>query len=184
MAKKRKKGKRDDIPKRKKRRSRKERLEAKAAAEQRKEERELPPPGYTYKLHKDDRDTVVEINGAIYKLVATGQSLKDIMGERDFKKVPHVRYLNPIREVPKSVQVVRNKEAEEIHDLAVSAKANNKSGKVTSLKKAAAMGANVPEEIDRLMKEKEKARKAGDETRCRAIRRQLRKLDYKRYKDG
>ena len=41
----------------------------------------------------------------------------------------------------------------------------------------------VPEEVEKLMKDKEKALAAGDTNRARDIRKLLRKLDYKRYKE-
>lgn len=141
-------------------------------------ERELLP-GTTFSLHNDNRKTMVEIEGKLYNLVLTDLTLKDILREGDMKKVPHVRHLNPILQRSQEVQARRNEEAEDIHNLAK--RCSVKNDKVTSLKKAMALGANVPEIIAKLMKEKEAALKAGDPDKAKKIRKQLRGLDYKRY---
>ena len=132
----------------------------------------------SYALHSDTRETLVEIEGDLFKLVPTGKTLREIKGEKDFKKIPHIRRLNPIPRRDEKKQDKHNQETEEIHNLS---KGSIKSGKITSVRKAAELGANVPEEVKRLMEEKEKAQKAGDEKKARQIRRQLRSLDYKRY---
>lgn len=143
--------------------------------ERRKEE---IPAGYTHSLHKDSRPTLVDVDGDLYKLVAVGKKVKDLRGE-EFKDLPHVRHLNPIPIRTEHQQERKNEEAEAMHDLAKQCTTSNT--KVTSVKKAILLGKDIPKEIDRLLKEKEEAKKKGDERRCRDIRKQLRKLDYKRY---
>lgn len=148
-----------------------------------KEEMETPeaPTGYTFYLPNDKRPTVVEIEGKIYDLVPTGQTLRDLVREKDFSKVPHCRYLNPIRILSKREQEEKNGEQEKFHTLFASSESISTPTKATSVKKAVAMGINIPDEIKRLMAEKERLLKAGKTDEAKKIRKQLRNLDYKRY---
>lgn len=134
--------------------------------------------GTTFSLHNDDRKTLVNINDRLYKLVLVETTLQDLKKEK-FKNIPHVRRLNPISIRTPIEQERRNEEAKDIHKLAKGCSSN--STHVTSLRKAMSLGADVPELIKKLMKEKEEAQKAGDEGKAKKIRRQLRGLDYKRY---
>lgn len=138
-----------------------------------------PSPGYTYDLHNDKKETLVQIDKNLYKLVMIEKKMKDILKEKDYDKTPHVRFLNPIQQRTSLQQEIRNKESEAIHELAK--QCSTTSDKVTSVKKAISLGKDVPKEIEKLLKEKEEAKKKGDEKKQREIRRQLRALDYKRY---
>jgi hypothetical protein len=133
------------------------------------------PHGFTFSFHKDDKATVVEVDGKIYNLVETNHTLKSLLLEKDFKKIPHVRHLNAIRECSKEKQHARNYETEILH------KDRHGRPERMSIKKAIIMGKDVPAEIERLMEEKKKAQKAGDQKQAKIIRKQLRALDYKRY---
>lgn len=140
-------------------------------------EGEYDPSGqWTYKFHNDDRQTVVRIGKQIFNLVPANVTFKELM-RREFKDIPHVRHLNPIAVKSREETATDNKMYEELH------KTRQEGGgdKVTSLRKALAIGANVPEEVKKLMAEKDQALKSGDDKRAREIRRRLRKLDYKRY---
>jgi hypothetical protein len=149
--------------------------------------KEHAPEGTTFSLHKDNRETVVEINKLIYKLVPTGQHYKDLLKIKDFKLVPHVRRLNPVQQRSEEEQREFNEKNKAIHNLYFSGIEITTTGsrdnrdRPTSTKKAISMGADVPKEIEKLLLEKAKAQKEGDEKRSREIRRRLRALDYKRY---
>ena len=131
----------------------------------------------TYALHSDERETLVEIEGDLFKLVPTGKTIRELKKEKDHKNIPHVRRLNPIPRRSRDEQIQHNRDAADIHRLS---QGGVKSDKVT-LKKAMLSGENVEKEVLRLLEEKKKAQKLGDDKGARMIRRQLRSLDYKRY---
>jgi len=131
----------------------------------------------TYALHSDDKETLVEIEGDLFKLVPTGKTIRELKKEKDHKNIPHVRRLNPIPLRSKEDQIKHNREAADIHRLS---QGGVKSDKLT-MKKAILTGENVEKEVLRLLEEKKKAQKLGDEKGARMIRRQLRSLDYRRY---
>lgn len=135
--------------------------------------------GYTFQFHNDKRPTVVEIDKKIYNLVLSDSTLEMIKG-LDIPNRPHVRHLNPIPQRSPSAQEAHNNDSREMFELCKQVP-KGRGDKITSIKKAAALGANVPEAVKKLMEEKEKATKEGDEKKARLIRRQLRALDYKRY---
>jgi hypothetical protein len=139
---------------------------------------EEAPIGTTFDLHNDERKTLVQIGDILYKLVPTEVTLRDLKKEK-FKNIPHVRRLNPIPNRTEFEQQIKNEEQKDIHKLAKHSR--NESGRVTSIRKAMAIGADVPALIKDLMKQKKEAQKAGDEDKARKIRRQLRGLDYRRY---
>ena len=134
-------------------------------------------------FHNDDKATVVIIKDNIYTLKLTNLTL-DELKQRPVKDCPHVRYLNWIPIRTHEQQEENNKVDEEVKRILDDDGGERKrSKKVTSLKKAAKLGTNLPEEINKLLKQKEEAKKKGDEKEMRRIRQVLRKLDYKRYKE-
>lgn len=139
--------------------------------------REAPlPQGFSFSFHKDEKKTVVEIDNKIYDLVETNHTVKTLLMEKDFSKIPHVRHLNPIRDITPTQQSARNRETAELHKAREGMRQER-----MSTKRAIILGKNVPAEVERLMEEKKKAQKAGDSKLCKQIRKQLRALDYKRY---
>lgn len=141
-----------------------------------------PEVGYTYDLHNDKKETLVQIDRNLYKLVKVEMTMEKIR-KLEFKDTPHVRHLNPIPQRNEFQQEKKSRDDEYMHGLAKQCSTGN--DKVTSVKKAIILGKDVPKEIEKLLKEKDEAKKKGDEKKQREIRRQLRALDYKRYtKEG
>lgn len=136
----------------------------------------------TRSFHKDGRPTFVLVDNKLYAIMESIQTLDDLK-KIPLEKRPHVRYLNEIPE--RSSDEQKQKNLRDFSDEEIIYKdLNTNSGKekVTSLKKAIKLGVNVSEEITKLLKEKEEAKKCGDKEKARKIRIQLRKLDYKRNK--
>jgi hypothetical protein len=131
---------------------------------------------YTTNFHNDDRETYVEVGGKIFELIQVSPSLNEFMASwpKD-KPNPKVRLLQPIPVRSKPEQQKQNEDADFISRLASK---SNGGDKITSTKKAITLGADIPKEISRLLELKEKT---TDEGELRKIRKQLRKLDYKRY---
>ena len=123
---------------------------------------------------------MVMIEGKLYDLVPTNETMVSI-NKLPAEEVPYVRLLNPIRIRSHKEQIKYDEDRDELHNLAKEVKGSGRSQKVTSMAKAVKLGKNVPEEIKRLMEEKEKALEGGDTKKASSIRKVLRKLDYKRY---
>ena len=136
---------------------------------------------FTFGFHEDERKTMVEIGKRFYYLTDSGLTMEDIRA-MDFQDRPHLRKLRAIIIRTRSEQKKANEQSE-FFCKAVKEIKSGKNEKVTSMKKAVKMGANVPEEVAKLIKAKKKAQEAGDEKESRRIRKLLRKLDYKRYKE-
>uniref|UniRef100_A0A6M3LCW1 Uncharacterized protein n=1 Tax=viral metagenome TaxID=1070528 RepID=A0A6M3LCW1_9ZZZZ len=141
-------------------------------------EREEVLPGTTFSLHNDNKKTMVEIEGKLYNLTYSELTLRDIK-KMKFKDTPHIRHLNPIPVRSRETQEIHNSEAKSMHKLAKHC--STKRDHVGSIRQAMAVGANVPELITKLLKDKEEALKKGDGDLAKKIRKQLRGLDYKRY---
>lgn len=138
--------------------------------------REIKEEELDYGLHKDKKKTLVEIEGDLYELVKTDLTVKELLKRKDFKDIPHVRRLNPIPVRTEEEQGKHSTDVEKLHKLCQTAEPKREHNKREII-----LSGNVPKEIERLMLEKKKAQKEGDEKRARMIRRQLRSLDYKRY---
>ena len=133
---------------------------------------------YTTNFHNDDRETFVTVEGKIYELIQVAPSLSEFMATWPKDKAnPKVRTLTPIPIRSKAEQQKCNEDADFISQLASRSNGSNPE-KVTSVKKAISLGADIPKEVQRLLDLKEKTK---DEAELRRIRKQLRKLDYKRY---
>ena len=142
----------------------------------RKIESPIMEPGYTNGFHNDNRETFVEVDGKIYSLIPTGQNLQTLINSWPKEKdQPKVRWLQPIPVRSKEEQKKHNEDADFVHNLG---RPKGDENKITSTKKAILLGADIPSEVLRLMELKEKTK---DEGELRRIRKQLRKLDYKRY---
>lgn len=130
-----------------------------------------------HNFHSNGKETLVLVDKKLFKLVPhedyptmealTAKWPKD-------QQMPYVRFLNPIPERTPQEQASKDREIEDIRK----ALGNHREEKVTSVKKAIQMGADVPAEVARLLELKKKTKDEGER---RAIRKQLRKLDYKRY---
>lgn len=126
--------------------------------------------------HTERKITLVEVEGVIYELSPykhkTLRALLDSWPED--QPSPIVRHLNPIARRTKEQMKKEDLDSRFLTKLAKAARGDTK---VTSVEKAIKLGANVPEEIEKLLKAKETA----SPEEARKIRQQLRKLDYKRY---
>ncbi len=135
---------------------------------------------WTSSFHKGPAQTYVEVDGKIFKLVPHEKysSVKDIIKHwPNDEPMPKVRHLNLIEDRTAEAQAARDSDGKLIRSLAKSQMGGDPK-KVTSLRKAAALGADVPAEIEKLLKAKKEATDPGE---ARKIRQQLRKLNYKRY---
>jgi len=135
--------------------------------------------GQSDSLHNDAKETVVMVEGKVYCLVPSDLTFNQLINAHPSKR-PHVRRLSPIPLRSSFQQEKHNKEVESIYDINKKHSTGRDSGKITSTKKAIKMGANVSEEVEKLLKLKEKTK---DSKELSKIRKQLRKLDYKRYKE-
>lgn len=140
-----------------------------------------PQKKITHSKHNDSKETLVQVENILYQLVPVETTLEDIK-RMSPKEAPHIRFLNPIPLRSKEEQEIKNKEVETFASLAE--KCSPRNDKVTSLKKAQVLGSDVSEEVKKLIKEKEEAKKKKDLKRVRQIRKLLRKLDFKRYLPG
>lgn len=131
-------------------------------------------------FHSDSRGTVVIVNNKVYDLVPSDLTYQSLKNSKPSER-PHVRFLAPIPVRTNTEQEKINKDEDKFHELYEKMETPKNSGKITSITKAIKLGADVPKEIERLFKEKEEAQKKGDQKAARAIRQQLRKLNYKRY---
>lgn len=132
----------------------------------------------TYELHNDSRETLVEVLGKLHKLVEVPISLEEVRA-MNHEVQPHVRRLNPIPQRTPEEQKLRNEEFKETQRIARAVPGFlRKRKKVTSVKAAIRESANIPQEVKKLLEEKYQCK---DPARVRAIRKTLRKLDYKRY---
>lgn len=139
-------------------------------------------PGQTYRLHNDDRETLVLMGEHLYELHMSPLTVDEVK-KMEGKKRPHVRFLNPIIKRSRAEQLAKNAEADVMHGLYMKTidGEGRSSKKVTSVQRAIKLGKDVPEEVKKLLAEKEKALKGGDTKKAREIRATLRRLDYKRY---
>jgi len=135
----------------------------------------------TRSFHKDGRPTFVLVDGKLFAIMESIQTLEDIK-RMPLDKRPHIRHLNEIPERSPDEQSYKNKKDLQEEIEIYSQIPTHGKEKVTSLKKAIQLGVNVTDEVKKLLKEKEEAFKCGDKTKARKIRMQLRKLDYKRNK--
>lgn len=133
----------------------------------------------TYGLHNDDRETLVTINEQLFRLVPheTYRTVKDLCNNYKGKELPHVRLLSPIMNRTPEEQAKANADSDFMHSLTIKYGSGSRPDKVTSVSKDIEMGANVPDEIKKLLEKK----KTATPEEARKIRQQLRKLDYKRY---
>ena len=129
---------------------------------------------FTTELHNDTKETLVVLQDQLYKLTPTDITIAQVK-KMSYKEAPHIRYLSPIPERTHEEQEEKNKEASYIHTLA--GRTPERSTGLT-IKRAMASGINIPEEVKKLLDLKEKEK---DPDKRKAIRKQLRKLDYKRY---
>ena len=134
----------------------------------------------TQALHKDTRKTMVMVGKALFDLTPSRLTIDDII-KMEPKDLPHVRTLNAIPDRTAEEQILHNQGEAKFHILCQKIPRPKNAGKVTSLKKAASLGADVPAEIAKLLQQKEEAKKKKDSKTMRMIRVQLRKLDYKRF---
>lgn len=129
----------------------------------------------TNSLHKDNRQTVILIDGKLYELVLSDLTLDDIKEIEDINKRPHVRILGSIPNRTPQQQIEYNKESQLLHDLASQARGKRK--KSITIEKIVSNGESVPQVILDLLEKKKKA----SQEESKKIRKQLRKLNYKRY---
>ena len=138
----------------------------------------------THSLHNDHRPTVVAVGQGkdikIFDLVPSQITFQDLKEWKGHNR-PHVRILNPIPTRTELQQATVNQKEDEFHKLYLTSVASSNSNKITSLSKAIKLGADVPKEVEKLLREKEEAQKNGKAELARKIRQQLRKLNYKRF---
>ena len=127
-------------------------------------------------LHQHtERETLVQVEGKIFRLTEIYGSITQLKTQWPKDTIlPIVRCLNSIAVRSPAEQKERDKEVVELRKAALGLD----NTKITSVRKAAALGADVPAEVKRLLALKEKT---TDGAELRSIRKQLRKLDYKRY---
>jgi len=123
------------------------------------------------------RTTVVLIDGTIYNLIESDLTI-DYLKKQSPRDRPHVRLLSPIPIRTQYEQEMKNNNEEALHKLYKQTTGSGNKEKITSLRKAAKMGADVPGEVKRLLALKEKTKSKKELSK---IRKQLRKLNYKRY---
>ncbi len=136
--------------------------------------------GFSMDFHKDKRGTVVIANGKVYDLVPSSLTFDDLV-QMDPLERPHARHLNYTKERTPLEQEKKNSEEHDIHEIGERHGLwNSKKGKrkITSVKKAIKEGADVSQEVKKLLAEKKTCK---SKSRLGQIRKQLRKLDYKRY---
>ena len=133
----------------------------------------------TGSLHKDQRGTAVLVGYKIYNLSLTNLTIEQL-SKQDPKTRPHIRFLNPIPLRSEFEQEMKNNEEHSFHEIYKLIESQPLNNKVTSVKKAIRMGANVPDEVKKLLELKETI---TDPDQKRKIRQQLRKLDYRRYSE-
>ena len=126
-------------------------------------------------LHQHtERETLVQVEGKIFRLSEAYGSLTQLKTQWPKDKIlPIVRCLNSVAVRSPAEQKERDKEVVELRKVV-----SGDSSKITSVKKAMILGADVPTEVARLLALKETT---TDDAELRSIRKQLRKLDYKRY---
>jgi len=129
---------------------------------------------YTHTLHNDSKETLVQIDKKLFKLVEIKETLDDIK-KLPFNKTPHVRLLNPIQERTPQEQMMKSKVDESIHRLASTIPTTRRT---INIRQAALAGIDLPKAIAELMEKKANAKTDAEK---RAIRKQLRRLDYKRF---
>lgn len=132
----------------------------------------------TGSFHKDGRATMVIVGDKIYSLTPTTLTIQQLSNQ-DPKERPHVRFLNSIPVRSEYEQEMKNGAEHDFHEIYKLIDSTH-NDKVTSVKKAIRMGANVPDEVAKLLELK---RTTKDPDEKRKIRQQLRKLDYKRYSE-
>ncbi len=138
--------------------------------------------GFSMDFHKDDRGTVVIANGKVYDLTLSDLTFDDLV-QMDPLERPHARNLNWTKERTPVQQEQKNSEEHNLHEIGEKhglwkSKKGKRKKKITSIKKAIREGVDVSKEVKDLLTEKETTK---DKTRLGQIRKQLRKLDYKRY---
>jgi len=131
----------------------------------------------SYEFHNDERPTVILIAGKIFELVPAKVTFKELL-KTEAKDRPHVRHLSPIPLRTREQQETYNDDCQSLSAINKKYANGRDSGKITSLNKAVKMGADVPKEVERLIMEKNNTE---DPKELSKIRKQLRKLDYKRY---
>ena len=129
-------------------------------------------------LHNDKKVTLVQIGNLLYELVPSTITVEQVKS-MPYDQVPHVRFLNPIPIRSKEDQEKRNKDNEGLHKLYQ--KAVSKRNSTQTIEDVVEGGGEITETIKKLLAEKATAKKSGDRKKLRLIRKQLRKLDYKRY---
>ena len=132
----------------------------------------------TGSLHKDGRTTLVVVGDKIYSLTLTTHTIPQLT-KQDPRERPHVRFLNPIPIRSEYEQEVKNEAEHKFHEIYKLIESTH-NDKVTSVQKAIRMGANVPDEVAKLLELKKTTK---DPVEKRKIRQQLRKLDYRRYSE-
>lgn len=134
----------------------------------------------TEELHNDSRLTVVLIGDKVYDLIPSTTWNKASLTSTPPTTRPHVRTLNAIPVRSKDQQIQKNKEDLLMHKLTESQGSKNETP-LAKAKKNVASGGTFSDEVNKLLKEKEKAVKAKDQAEVKRIRKALRKLDYRRY---
>jgi hypothetical protein len=127
-------------------------------------------------LHKDNKETLVQVDDKLYRLVLAEISFEQIQ-KMSTKEAPHVRFLNPIPERTAEEQASHNTEIELLDNLAKQCRPMKKT---ISLKDAAKHGIDIPKEVEKLLELKQSAKTTEERKK---IRKQLRKLNYKRYRE-
>lgn len=130
-----------------------------------------------HNLHNDERPTLVQIGDMLYELVPSATTFEQVKA-MPVNEAPHVRHLNAIPIRSKEEQERKNKEFESMHKLYQNTSSKKKT---QTMEEVVQDGGEVSETVKKLLEEKKEAKKSGDKKKLRLLRKQLRKLDYKRY---
>jgi hypothetical protein len=134
----------------------------------------------TNSFHNDNRSTVVLIDNKVYELIPSETWTWEKLYDEPPTTRPHARTLAPIPVRTREEQEELNKQHLQLHKLCERIP-KGRSTPLAKAKEALHDGKGVPEQIQALLKQKEKSTKAGDIKEAKRIRKALRALDYKRY---